>query len=768
MESTSGNCEEIQILISRFVDDEVTDEERSRVESHVLTCKPCSYVMLQYVEMAALFAESPTRQPEPDLRASLFREIGNVTEAAQRKAHATAQSSRPWYLLADKTQPAPLATAPLPSFTGRLIRAASPLMMAAVPIVFIIGALVLSSKLLAGADAPVTERSGQVPIQPIPTYDAPLAQITSYAAVVPPAQLTKAPGAPVPSTAAATTTYLSATATLGPYQLIRLSQPTPVWEDGDAVSKTGWHSLRDPQYGYKLSYPSNWWTRVLNNTRYFYPWGAGGTLDPPYWVQLSVQPNTAGLTAATANDALCGGACDSVNNVWLKRNRQDADDFYHEGYLFDASYIYKLQLVVPLTTLDGLGDFQDRIAAGEQIFGTMSGRLTLADASTRQVSAFGNVLFLKGSSPDQGSDLYLASGNGSTTHRLTWDGGVKNYALSPDLESVAYAATDKNQARDAWASEIYLVIIAPTNASDVGILPLAGMDAIHDLVWYNDHELIFLAENGGVLGLYRLDLPATPGQRPAPTPELLVALGASLAGARSLAVSPDRQLITFIAPFGGDQTSDIYAVRPNGTDMRVIISHASTVAPIINGAPVLADGSQAIKSYQWMDGHLESDGYQANILFTCGNSYSPSSVLGGYLYSAPRTTGNPLVDPFSLVNYEPEKMQIIHVAYSTWGKVAFTGYYKDFEGRSDKLEGLWEANVLGNGSLSTPVRLPIPGDFHGITDLQWTPDGASLVYRETIVNINNQSARYDGESAFRMMQLNPATGHATVLYNNAP
>ena len=205
--------------------------------------------------------------------------------------------------------------------------------------------------------------------------------------------------------------------------------------------------MRDPQYGYKLSYPSNWWTRVLNNTRYFYPWGAGGTQNPPYWVQLSVQPNTAGLTAATANNALCGGACDTVNDVWLKRNRQDANDFYHEGYLFDASYIYRLQLVVPLTTLDGLGDFQDRIAAGEQIFGTMSGRLALADASTRQVSAFGSVLFLKGSNPDQGSDLYLAAANGSTTHRLTWDGGVKNYALSPNMESVAYAATDKNQAR---------------------------------------------------------------------------------------------------------------------------------------------------------------------------------------------------------------------------------------------------------------------------------------------------------------------------------
>lgn len=772
MDLNSGNCEEIQILISKFVDDEVTDEERSRVESHVITCESCSCVMLQYVEMAALFAETPMLQPEPDLRASLFREIGNAKEAAQRKTRATAQSPRPWYLLPEKAKPAPFAPAPPRSITVRIMQAASPLMMAAVPIVFIIGALILSGKWLTGTDTATTEPSFHVPIQPIPTYEAPLAQSTNEAAGVPPAELTKALGVSMLATAASTTTYMSATATLGPYQLIQLTQPTPVWEDGDATDKTGWHSMRDSDFGYKLSYPSNWWTRNLNNTRYFYPWGAGGTEYAPYWVELSVDPNSDGLTAATANNALCGGACDSVNDVWLKRSSQDAHNFYHVGYLFDAQYIYKLQLVVPLSTLDGLGALQDRIAAGDQIFGTMSGRLILADASAQKDSAFGSVLFLKGANPDQGSDFYLTSNTGGTTRRLTWDGGVKNYAMSPDMESVAYATTEKNQARNAWASHIYMTAIAPTNSSDTAASPLVSMDAIHDLAWYSDHELVFLAENAGALGLYKLDIPAT-GATPAQKrlqgkPVLLVSLGANLAGARSLAVSPDRQLITFIAPLGESQTSDIYAVRPDGSDLRVLISHSSTTAPIVNGAPVLAEDSQAIKSYQWMDGHLESDGYQANILFTCGNSYSPSFVLGGYLYSAPRTTRNPLIDPFSLVNYEPEKLQIIHVAYSTWGKVAFTGYYKDFDGRADKLEGLWEANVLNNGALSTPVRLPIPGDYHGITDLQWTPDGASLIYRETIININSQSARYDGESAFRMVSLNPTTGHTTVLYNNAP
>jgi hypothetical protein len=229
-------------------------------------------------------------------------------------------------------------------------------------------------------------------------------------------------------------------------------------------------------------------------------------------------------------------------------------------------------------------------------------------------------------------------------------------------------------------------------------------------------------------------------------------------------VSPDRQLITFLAPLGEKKTTDIYGVRPDGSDLHVIVSHAWPIAPLKDQVPVLDPESQAIKSYVWMDGHLESSGYVASILFNCGNSYSPTSVLGGALYSAPSRSRIPLVNPFTLVSYEPERLQITHLAYSDWGKVAFTGYYNDFAGRADKLKGVWIADV-SDGQLSSVIGLPIPSGFSGVTDLQWSPDGESLVYRETIAANNVPTARYNGEPAFRIVRLDLATRQTTVLFD---
>jgi hypothetical protein len=168
-----------------------------------------------------------------------------------------------------------------------------------------------------------------------------------------------------------------------------------------------------------------------------------------------------------------------------------------------------------------------------------------------------------------------------------------------------------------------------------------------------------------------------------------------------------------------------------------------------------------------MEGHLEFDGYRAKILFTSGNNYSPTSVLGGALYSGPRKYLSPLIDPFRLVNYMPERLQITHIAYSAWGKVAFTGYYNDINSRADKLEGLWVADIVGNG-LSVPRRVQNPEDHNGVTDLQWSPDGQSLVYRETVPNGNAPSARYNGDPNFRMIKLDLSTNQSTPLYNSVP
>ena len=197
------------------------------------------------------------------------------------------------------------------------------------------------------------------------------------------------------------------------------------------------------------------------------------------------------------------------------------------------------------------------------------------------------------------------------------------------------------------------------------------------------------------------------------------------------------------------------------------MSHSSPVAVWKDGVPVLAPESQAIKSYAWMEGRLEANGYMAKVLFTSGNNYSPTYVLGGSLYSGPRKYLNPLLDPFKLVNYMPERLQIIHIAYSRWGKVAFTGYYNEINGSADRLEGVWVADIVGSG-LSNPRRVPNPEAHNGVTDLQWSPDGNSLIYRETMPNGNAPSARYNGEPTFRMVKLDLSTNESSVLYNSVP
>ena len=142
-------CEEIQLLISRFVDDEVLAHERKQVEEHVGTCDECAYKLLEYMEMAVLLTETPLRQPDPQLRSSLFREIGTMKEEAKLKEDAEQLSrERPW--------PAPTATARdgkrvAPSFLGKLMQVASPLSMAAAALFVFLGALLLGNRLTTSA-----------------------------------------------------------------------------------------------------------------------------------------------------------------------------------------------------------------------------------------------------------------------------------------------------------------------------------------------------------------------------------------------------------------------------------------------------------------------------------------------------------------------------------------------------------------------------------------------------------------------------------------
>jgi len=446
---------------------------------------------------------------------------------------------------------------------------------------------------------------------------------------------------------------------------------------------------------------------------------------------------------------------------------------YDEAYMFDDAHIYQFQLKVPAGNVPGAAAFQDRMADAQGIFSTMSGRLMLADAQSSATSTFGDVLFLNG------TDLWLASAVAAagTSSKVTRGYDVRQFAESPDLHRVAFTATGSpgedpsssgpKNANDPWAQTVYLTNISPNGAMAPTLL-MRNMD-VHDIAWYGDHELLVLAQGAQGLALYKIPLPdsrSVPLTNSAPQIERLVTLPSDLSGAGSLAVSPDRQLITFLAPVGEKQGTDIYAVRPDGTNLIKLVSHTDPVSPVIGGAPALAPGSQAIKSYLWTDGHLEPGGYQADLLFTCGNSYGPFSFPGGFLYSTASTSHTPLLDPLSLNIDEPERMQIIQVAYSAQQEVALAGYKTDFNGRADQLVGLWTGK-LSNGTLQHVQSQPMPQTPDGVADLQWSPDGTSLIYRETIPgsDLAMHTYSYDSNADFRMRKLDVTTGQTSVLYN---
>jgi hypothetical protein len=374
------------------------------------------------------------------------------------------------------------------------------------------------------------------------------------------------------------------------------------------------------------------------------------------------------------------------------------------------------------------------------------------------------VLFLNG------TDLWLASASGSqAAYKVTRGHRVLQFAQSPDMNRVAFAAADSQDESNPWADTVYLARVS-ADGPLVPVSLLSGME-VHDIAWYGDHDLLALARSDigkGPLALYRISLVSAKGTSTsdaAPQVQELVVLPDMLSGAKSLGVSPDRQLITFLAPVGEKKGTDIYAVRPDGTDLITLVSHSDPVSPLVGGSLVLAPESQAIKSYAWVDGRLESGGYAANLLFTSGNSSGPFSYPGGYLYSSSSSTRNPLVDPASLTTYEPERMQIIPLAYSPQGKVAMAGYMSDVNQRADQIVGLWRGDLV-RGQLLNVKPLPTPEKPHGVADLQWSADGKSVIYRETMPTSNVMvSSRYDGGSDFRLMKMDADTGETTVLFD---
>ena len=90
-------CEKVQLLLSKYADNEASPSERERVYSHVATCETCAGRLAEYKEVSAMFSSEPRRAAEPQLRAGVFQEIHRLNEEEQRRQRQ-AEASRPWYL----------------------------------------------------------------------------------------------------------------------------------------------------------------------------------------------------------------------------------------------------------------------------------------------------------------------------------------------------------------------------------------------------------------------------------------------------------------------------------------------------------------------------------------------------------------------------------------------------------------------------------------------------------------------------------------------
>src|SRR5438552_16597743 len=90
-------CEKVQLLLSKYADNEASPSERERVHSHVATCETCAGRLAEYEEVSAMFSSEPRRAAEPQLRAGVFQQIHRLKEEEQR-SQRQAEASSPWYL----------------------------------------------------------------------------------------------------------------------------------------------------------------------------------------------------------------------------------------------------------------------------------------------------------------------------------------------------------------------------------------------------------------------------------------------------------------------------------------------------------------------------------------------------------------------------------------------------------------------------------------------------------------------------------------------
>lgn len=68
-------CEDIEVLISAYIDGEVTDEERQIVEQHLAVCQSCQATLSDFSDLHTLFGEITKQEAAPGFRQRVTQRI---------------------------------------------------------------------------------------------------------------------------------------------------------------------------------------------------------------------------------------------------------------------------------------------------------------------------------------------------------------------------------------------------------------------------------------------------------------------------------------------------------------------------------------------------------------------------------------------------------------------------------------------------------------------------------------------------------------------
>ena len=79
-------CTRCQKLFSKYMDDDLSVEERRGVEDHLAKCNRCSAEFAGFREVVTLTADLPRIQPSPDFDASLRARLAKMEVPRHSKA----------------------------------------------------------------------------------------------------------------------------------------------------------------------------------------------------------------------------------------------------------------------------------------------------------------------------------------------------------------------------------------------------------------------------------------------------------------------------------------------------------------------------------------------------------------------------------------------------------------------------------------------------------------------------------------------------------